>query len=86
MADPVCLEIAKDNEKREISLTLHTPACWWWSKPTTVAATLLEAMVVAPAASIEAVEAAVLAVVTLTKGDAVKLEDAEVVCLCEKGN
>ena len=51
-----------------------------------MAATLLEAMVVAPAASIEAVEAAVLAVVTLTKGDAVKLEDAEVVCLCEKGN
>ena len=38
----------------------------------------------APAASIEAVEAAVLAVVTLTRGDAVKLEDAEVVCLWKR--
>ena len=42
----------------------------------------LEAMLEA-ATSIEA-EAAVLAVVILTRGDAVKLEDAEVVCLLTK--
>ena len=43
--------------------------------------TRLEAIEAIEKGSIEAAEAPVLAVVTLTSGDAVKLEDAEVVCL-----
>ena len=41
----------------------------------------MEAIEAIEKGSIEAAEAPVLAVVTLTSGDAVKLEDAEVVCL-----
>ena len=62
-------------------LDAQVVSCQTCTKNLELYLTRLEAIEAIEKGSIEAAEAPVLAVVTLTSGDAVKLEDAEVVCL-----
>ena len=68
-------------EKLLFPLDAQVVSCLTCIKNLELYLTRLEAIEAIEKGSIEAAEAPVLAVVTLTSGDAVKLEDAEVVCL-----
>ena len=68
-------------EKWLFPLDEQVVSCPTYTKNLELYLTRLEAIEAIEKGSIEAAEAPVLAVVTLTSGDAVKLEDAEVVCL-----